>query len=161
MEISNSIIHGNANVKKLYPDSIVPSRGSASAAGYDLYAHIGNITDSDRDRAVTIQPGETVMISSGVAMNLPKGTFGGVFARSGLSLKKGLRPGNCVGVIDSDYTGEIMVGLYNDSKDLRVVKNGDRIAQLVIIPYATVDFKEVDSLEETDRGEGGFGSTGV
>jgi dUTP pyrophosphatase len=133
----------------------LPKRADSHSAGYDLYAHINGIEE------LGIMPGETIMIGTGVHVRIPNGYFGGIFARSGLATKKGLRPANCVGVIDETYTGEIMVALHNDSKDTQVIKNGERIAQLVIIPYATVIFNEVDELEKTDRGESGFGSTGT
>ena len=136
--------------KLLDPNAHVPTRGSAGAAGYDLYA---------LEREV-IHSGECVKCRTGIAVQIPCGHFGAVFARSGLSIKQGLRPGNCVGVIDSDYTGEVIVALYNDSGISKEVKAGDRIAQLVIIPYQVACFEVVDNLNETDRGDGGFGSTG-
>lgn len=138
-------------IKKLYEDSIIPTRGSEYAAGYDLYAHEG----------ATIKPHETAKIGTGVAIQPPKDTFGAVFARSGLALKQGLRPANCVGVCDYDYTGEYIVALHNDSNEERTVEVGERIGQVVFIPYINVSFVEVDKLEETERGDGGFGSTGV
>lgn len=136
---------------KLVSNAIAPSRGSEEAAGYDLAAV----------SAYDIMPGGTVKIKTGLAIALPSGTFGAIFARSGLATKKGLRPANCVGVIDSDYRGEIIVALHNDSDAMQSIEYGDRIAQLVILPYVAVDFKLVDSLDETERGVGGFGSTGV
>ena len=139
-------------IKKLNPTAQLPLRGSEQAAGYDLRACLEN--------DVTIAPGATVLVGTGLAFALPQGYFGGVFARSGLSVKQGLRPANCVGVIDSDYRGECMVALHNDSDTPRTVTNGDRIAQLVILPYLAVDFSEVTELDDTQRGEGGFGSTG-
>lgn len=138
-------------IKKLYEDSQIPTRGSEYAAGYDLYAHEG----------ATIKPHETAKIGTGVAIQPPKDTFGAVFARSGLAAKQGLRPANCVGVCDYDYTGEYIVALHNDSNEERVVEAGERIGQVVFIPYVNVSFVEVDELEETERGDGGFGSTGV
>lgn len=152
-----SVERNNDNVvqiKKMYDDSKIPTRGSADAAGYDLYAHLG--CDS-----VTIAPSETVKIKTGVAMSIPKGTFGAVFARSGLATKKGLRPANAVGVCDSDYRGEIIVALHNDSKEFQTIEDGERIAQYVVIPYLPVTFNVVDDLDTTDRGDGGFGSTGT
>lgn len=137
-------------IKKLYEDSVIPTRGSEYAAGYDLYAHEG----------ATIKPHETVKIGTGVAIQPPKDTFGAVFARSGLATKQGLRPSNCVGVCDYDYTGEYIVALHNDSNEERTVKAGERMGQVVFIPYVNVSFVEVDELEETERGAGGFGSTG-
>lgn len=133
----------------------LPKRADSHSAGYDLYAHIGDMEEFG------IMPGETLMIGTGVHVEIPDGYFGGVFARSGLASKKGLRPANCVGVIDENFRGEIKVALHNDSKEMQVIKDGERIAQLVIIPYATVIFNQVDELEKTERGENGFGSTGT
>lgn len=141
------------NIRKLRDDAKVPSRGSGSAAGADLYACM----DQGRTK---ILPGETAMIGTGLAMAIPDGYFGGIFARSGLAAKEGLRPANCVGVVDSDYRGEVKVALHNDSAQTRVIENGERIAQLVVLPYLEADFSETDSLGETERGEGGFGHTG-
>ena len=142
------------NYKKLHEGAHEPKRGSICAAGYDLYA----IIDGDTE---TIAPGKNLMIRTGVAVEIPDGCFGAIFARSGLASKQGLRPSTCVSVIDPDYTGEIYVSLYNDSGDARVVRNGDRIAQMVIIPFVADEFHEVQKLKETERGDGGFGSTGV
>ena len=133
----------------------VPERGSKFAAGYDLSACI-----PDMERVI-IHPGETVKIPSGLAVKIPDGYFGGVFARSGLSTKQGLRPATAVSVIDSDYIGEIFIPIHNDSNEIRVIEHGQRICQLVILPYLNADFEEVDKLEDTERGEGGFGSSGV
>lgn len=133
----------------------LPKRADSHSAGYDLYAHIGDMEEFG------IMPGETLMIGTGVHVEIPDGYFGGIFARSGLASKKGLRPANCVGVIDESFRGEIKVALHNDSKEMQVIKDGERIAQLVIIPYATVIFNQVDELEKTERGENGFGSTGT
>ena len=141
------------NVLKLRKGARLPSQGSEKAAGYDLYACL------DRDE-VTVAPHTTVKVGTGLALALPDGCFGAVFARSGLAAKEGLRPANCVGVCDSDYRGEYIVALHNDSDLPRTVKNGDRIAQLVVLPYLPVAFCETDALDETARGAGGFGSTG-
>ena len=141
------------NIQKLKNEALLPLRGSAFAAGYDLFA----CPDAE---SVTIEPGETVRIGTGLAIEIPEGYFGAIFARSGLAAKQGLRPANCVGVADSDYRGEYIVALHNDSKETRVIHKGDRIAQLVILPFLAVDFQETSSLEETERGTGGFGSTG-
>lgn len=138
--------------KKLRDDAAMPTRGSASAAGYDLRACM--------DAPVTIAPGETEMIGTGISVAVPEGYFGAVFARSGLASKQGLRPANCVGVCDSDYRGEYTVAIHNDSALPREIKPGDRIAQLVVIPYLALEFEQVDELDETARGAGGFGSTG-
>ena len=139
-------------VKKLKENAVLPTRGSAYAAGYDLYACV--------DEAVSIEAGETVKIGTGLSIAVPEGYFGAIFARSGLAAKEGLRPANCVGVADSDYRGEYIVALHNDSSVQRTVTPGERIAQLVIMPFLSVCFEETDNLEETERGEGGFGSTG-
>lgn len=139
-------------VKKLKENANLPTRGSAYAAGYDLYACL--------DESVTVEAGATVKIGTGLSIAVPEGYFGAIFARSGLATKEGLRPANCVGVADSDYRGEYIVALHNDSSIARTVTPGERIAQLVIMPFLSVDFEETNNLEETERGEGGFGSTG-
>ena len=131
----------------------VPTKGSAEAAGYDLYAA--------NDSVITIKPHETVAVPTDLAIELPQGTFGGIFARSGLATKSGLRPANCVGVIDSDYRGNVTVALHNDSNDARTIGIGERIAQLVVIPYVTFDnIITVSDLSDTERGTDGFGSSG-
>ena len=140
------------NIKKLTETAILPERGSAYAAGYDLFA--------DLEESIEIQPHETKMIGTGLAMEVPKGYFGGVFARSGLSAKEGLRPANCVGVVDADYRGEVKVALHNDGEVVREIKPGQKIAQLVVVPFLSVEFDEVKELSKTVRGVGGFGSTG-
>ena len=139
-------------IRKLSETSKIPSRGSDEAAGYDLFADIPEPVD--------ILPHTTAMISTGVAMAIPAGYFGGIFARSGLSAKEGLRPANCTGVVDSDYRGPVKVALHNDGEEVRSVLPQEKIAQLVVIPYLEVTFQETDSLDETGRGAGGFGSTG-
>ena len=140
------------NIKKLTETAILPERGSAYAAGYDLFA--------DLTENVEIKPHETKLIGTGLSMEIPEGYFGGIFARSGLSSKEGLRPANCVGVVDADYRGEVKVALHNDGEVTREVKVGQKIAQLVVVPFLSVEFDEVDELSETVRGVGGFGSTG-
>ena len=139
-------------MKKLDKRAILPSYGSPFAAGADLYACI--------DRDITIAPGKTEFIKTGLAMELPKGLVALVYARRGLASKRGLAPANKVGVVDCDYRGELMVALHNHSDKEETVQSGDRIAQMVITPYITADFKEADVLSDTVRGEGGFGSTG-
>ena len=129
-------------IQKLRPGAVTPRRGSADAAGYDLYACPAD------GQSVTIAPHATAMIGTGLALAIPAGYFGGVFARSGLASRQGLRPANCVGVIDADYRGECTVA------------PGDRIAQLVILPFLAAEFSDADTLDATDRGAGGFGSTG-
>lgn len=138
------------NIKKLEPEAIIPTKGSDAAAGVDLYA----------PRALVIHPGSNGVINTGLAIEIPDGYFGAIFARSGMATRKGLRPANCVGVIDSDYRGEIIVVLHNDTDIIRPVQEGDRIAQLVILPYEKIEFSEVEKLTDTERADGGFGSTG-
>ena len=142
-------------IKKLNSGAQIPTYGTDFAAGADLYACL--------DESVQIFPGETKMIGTGVAMQIPDGYAGLVFARSGLSCKKGLAPANKVGVIDSDYRGEIKVALHNHNISGEAVKIsiGERIAQISIVPYLKADFDEVDELDETERGDKGFGSTGT
>lgn len=140
------------SVKKLREGAKLPTRGSAQAAGYDLYACL--------DGDLTIAPHGTERVPTGLAVAVPDGYFAAVFARSGLAAREGLRPANCVGVCDSDYRGEYLVMLHNDTDQPRTVRSGDRIAQMVVLPYLEVTFREVDALDETDRGAGGFGSTG-
>ena len=140
-----------ARVKKLYDDSILPTKGSKYAAGFDLYAH----------EDAVIEPHPNVKIGTGVAITPPEGTFGAIFARSGLATKQGLRPANCVGVCDYDYTGEYIIALHNDSNEPKTVVKGDRIGQVAFIPYIDAFITEVEELEITERGDGGFGSTGA
>ena len=139
-------------VKKVRSNAILPTYGSPEAAGADLYACL--------EEAVTIEAGETVFIPTGLAMEVPKGCAGLVYARSSLGAKRGLAPANKVGVIDSDYRGEISVVLHNHSKVAQTVQPGERIAQLVITPVLTPVYEETDVLSDTSRGSGGFGSTG-
>ena len=136
---------------RLKDNAVVPTRGSKYAAGADLYSAENDLYIEDR---------QTVMIGTGIAMEIPEGYVGLVYARSGLACKEGLAPANKVGVIDSDYRGEIKVALYNQSGQKKLVKKGERIAQIVIAPFLAPEFTEVSELDETDRGEGGFGSTG-
>ena len=139
-------------VKKLRPGAKLPTFGSQEAAGADLYACL--------EEGVAIAPGKTVFIPTGLAMALPRGYVGLVYARSGLACKQDLAPANKVGVIDSDYRGEFMIALHNHGAETRTVANGDRIAQLVVTPIIQPDYFEADTLEDTARGTGGFGSTG-
>ena len=149
-------------VKLLYPDSKVPTRGSEYAAGYDLYVeNVPLEKDSlNSDHDIQVLPGKTLKVGTGIAVELPKGTFGAIYARSGLGINHGIVPANCVGIIDEDYRGEIVVALHNHSDKPFVFKFGDRIAQLVIQPYIAADINVVDELSDTERGNGGFGSTG-
>ncbi len=141
----------NLKVQKLDERAILPTYGSADAAGADLYALEG----------ATIAPGETKLIRTGLAMAIPQGYGGFIFARSGLATKRGLAPANKVGVIDADYRGEVMVALYNQSTATQTVEAGERIAQLVLLPCPQAIFEEADTLPATDRAAGGFGSTGT
>lgn len=143
----------SVKLKKLDERVILPAYGTEFSAGADLRALI--------DAPISIAPGESKLIHTGIAIAMPAGVVGLVFARSGLATKQGLAPANKVGVIDSDYRGEVMVCLYNQSNEIRVVENGDRIAQIAFVPYFTADFEVCDTLPESVRGEGGFGSTGV
>lgn len=138
--------------KRLNGLAKIPTRGSKFSAGYDLYA----ATDKD----IQIPPHSTVKIGTGLAMELPIGWFGAIFARSGIATKRGLRPANAVGICDADYRNEYIVALHNDTTETKTVQAGERIAQLIILPCQDIDFKEVDELHDTDRGMGGFGSTG-
>lgn len=142
------------NIKRLRPGAKLPVSGSKCAAGYDIHACL----DYDILSVATYQ---TVKVPTGIAVEIPDGYFGAIFARSGLATKSGLRPANCVGVIDSDYRGEIIVALHNDTDINQSIENGERIAQLVVLPYMQTEFKEVDELSETERGDGGFGSSGA
>ena len=138
-------------IKRLSENAIVPTKGSQHAAGYDLYS----------TETVSIRPHETALIGTGWAMEFPIGYFGAIYARSGLATKEGLRPANCVGVIDSDYRGEVKVALHNDTNTLKTITAGDRIAQLIVMDYFFIsDFEEVNVLSDTNRDTSGFGSTG-
>ena len=139
-------------VKKLSPNAILPTYGSAEAAGADLYACL--------DAPVTVAPGETAWIPTGLALEVPKGCAGLVYARSSLGVKRGLAPANKVGVIDSDYRGQIHVVLLNHGKTEQTIRHGERIAQFLITPVLTPAYVEAEELTDTDRGVGGFGSTG-
>lgn len=137
-------------VKKLDEAAVLPSLGSQYAAGADLYSV----------KEETIAPGETKLVHTGLAMEIPQGYGGFVFARSGLATKRGLAPANKVGVIDADYRGEIMVALHNHGSEPQTVEQGERVAQLVIMPFLAAEYFETDELSDTDRGAGGFGSSG-
>lgn len=138
-------------IKKLNENATIPTRGSEYAAGWDLYACI--------NEAIIIKPHSTVKIGTGISIELPSQTFGAIFARSGLATKHGCRPANCVGVCDEDYRGEYIVALHNDTDDIKLIEPNERIAQLVVIPYIPITFIEVEELSDTNRGNGGFGST--
>ena len=140
-------------VKKLREGAILPTFGSPEAAGADLYACL--------EQDVTIAPGETVFVPTGLAMELPRGYAGLIYARSGLACKRGLAPANKVGVVDSDYRGEFIVALHNHGAQAQTISTGERIAQLVVTPVLIPEYIEAENLSETSRGTGGFGSTGV
>ncbi len=140
----------NISIQKLHPDAILPQYGSADAAGADLCSI----------EEITIAPGETKLVHTGLAMAIPQGFGGFIFARSGLATKRGLAPANKVGVVDADYRGEVMVALYNQGTTEQTILKGERIAQMVFLPCPQATLELCDSLEETERGNGGFGSTG-
>ena len=140
-------------VKKLDDRAILPTYGSAYAAGADLYALI-------EGESLMVGAGETVLVRTGLSVEIPEGYVGLIYARSGLATKKGLAPANKVGVIDSDYRGEVKIALFNQSGEEQIVSAGERVAQLVIAPYLAVEYQQAEELSSTIRGEGGFGSTG-
>lgn len=148
----------HVKVKKLYPDATLPTQGSAAAAGWDVYAYL---PDHEDFSARGIAPHTTVKFHTGLALELEEGWVCCIYARSGLATKSGLAPANKVGVLDSDYRGELIVALHNDLDDWGSVTHGDRIAQILFQPVPKVEWEEVEELSETDRGEGGFGSTGT
>lgn len=143
----------NVKIKKINENAIIPTYGTKYSAGADLYACL--------DAPLTIEPGATVLVHTGLSMEIPEGYAGLIYARSGLSTKRGLAPANKVGVIDADYRGEIMVALYNQSRVPQTIEQGERIAQFVITPFLTANFIVSEELSDTVRGEGGFGSTGT
>lgn len=147
------MIKETVKIKKLNENAKIPTYGTEFAAGADLYAWIDDVT--------TIKSGETKLIKTGIALEVPVGYAGLIYARSGLASKKGLAPANKVGVVDSDYRGEVMVALHNHSNEDKTIEPNERIAQFVIAPYLKAEFEEVDSLDDTTRGSGGFGSTGT
>ena len=142
----------NIKIKKLNNLAKMPSRGSSAAAGYDLYAAI--------EKPIHILPHSTVKIGTGLSFELPERTFAAIFARSGIATKQGLRPANCVGVCDSDYRGEYIVAIHNDSEEVQTIVSQERIAQMILLPYIEMSFNEVDELSDTKRRDGGFGATG-
>lgn len=142
----------NIKIKKLNNLAKMPSRGSSGAAGFDLYAATDSIID--------IAPHSTMKIDTGLSFELPEGTFAGIFARSGIATKRGLRPANCTGIIDSDYRGPVIVALHNDTDEIQNIEPGERIAQMILLPFISMDFNEVNELSDTARGEGGFGDSG-
>ncbi len=150
--LGSKIKKASVGIKKLNEKAVIPSYGSEFAAGADLYACTDGVTE--------IKPHQMVMVPTGIALELPLGYAGLIYARSGLASKKGLAPANKVGVVDCDYRGEVKVALHNHSEQAQTVDPGERIAQLVITPYLMAEFIEKDGLSETSRGAGGFGSTG-
>ena len=139
-------------VKRLSDNATLPSKGTKFSAGYDLYGA--------NPEEIIIEPHKTYMVSTDISMEIPEGYYGGIYARSGLATKSGLRPANCVGVIDADYRGNIIVALHNDTDFTRTIAPKERIAQIIITPFPKIEFKEVYNLSNTERGEDGFGSTG-
>ena len=142
----------NINFKKLNDLAITPTRGSEYAAGYDLYAATSY--------TIEVEPHSTVKVGTGLAFELPENTFAAIFPRSGIASKRGLAPANKVGVCDADYRGEYMIMLHNHTNLVQTIEPGERIAQMILMPYIPMEFNEVDELSETVRGTGGFGSTG-
>lgn len=142
----------NINVKKLNDLAKLPTRGSEYAAGYDLYAAT--------NYNIEIQPHTTVKIGTGLSFELPQGTFAAIFPRSGIATKRGLRPANCIGVVDSDYRGEVIVALHNDTDEVQSIEPQERIAQMILLPFVEMSFNEVNELSDTVRGESGFGDSG-
>ena len=150
--MDKNIKHLPIKVKKLNQKAVIPTQGSEAAAGYDLYACL--------DQPISIAPHETVKIGTGIAIALPDDYWGAIYARSGLATKEGMRPANCTGVIDPDYRGEVIVAVHNDSYHVRTVKPRERIAQFILHERFSCDWVEVEKLNETERGNGGFASTG-
>ena len=142
----------NIKIKKLNNLAKMPSRGSSDAAGYDLYAATNQILD--------IAPHSTIKVGTGLSFELPEGTFAAIYARSGIATKRGLRPANCTGICDSDYRGEYIVALHNDTDEMQSIEPGERIAQMILLPYIEMKFNEVKELSDTSRGDSGFGATG-
>lgn len=156
-------------IKRLTPTALIPTKAFTSDACFDLYLDAPDAlyhewnggVEIKAARGVKIRPHETVMLHTGIAMETPVGYYAAIYARSGLASKQGLRPANCVGIIDAAYRGEMIVPLYNDSDQTRILRHGDRIAQMAILPVLDVNLVETDKLSETERGSGGFGSSGV
>lgn len=143
----------NVKIKRLNNNAIIPTKAHSTDAGFDLYACI--------ESSIVIHPQETVKIPTGWAWEIPENFFGGIYARSGLATKEGLRPANCVGVVDSSYRGEVTVAIYNDSDGyVRIIQPNQKIAQLIVQPYLMCMLEESDELSSTERGENGFGSSG-
>ena len=156
----------NIKIKRLTETAKIPTKNFDSDAAFDLYADIQETfvpfgkTSEESEKGIKILPGQTVKIGTGVAMEIPEWYWGAIYARSGLATKQGLRPANATGVIDSHYRGEIIVPLHNDSNEVQIVRHGDRIAQFMLAPVIETAFEEVSELSDSDRGDGGFGSSG-
>ena len=156
----------NVKIKRLSETAQLPTKAHDSDAAFDLYADIQETyipfgkTFEESEKGIKVMPGQTVKVSSGVAMEIPEWYWGAVYARSGLATKQGLRPANCVGVIDSHYRGPIIVAIHNDSNNVQIIHHGDRIAQFMLAHVIETSFEEVSELSDSDRGEGGFGSSG-
>lgn len=146
------MLMADIKVKKLNEFAKLPTRGSEYAAGCDLYAATNQILD--------IAPHSTIKVGTGLSFELPEGTFAAIYARSGIATKRGLRPANCTGICDSDYRGEYIVALHNDTDEMQSIEPGERIAQMILLPYIEMKFNEVDELSNTERGEDGFGGSG-
>ena len=140
------------NIEKLNELAKLPTRGSEYAAGYDLYAAT--------DKIIDIAPHSTIKIGTGLSFELPQNTFAAIFPRSGIATKRGLRPANCVGVCDSDYRGEYIIAVHNDTDEMQSIEPHERIAQMILLPFIEMNFYETENLSETARGEGGFGESG-
>ena len=145
-------------IKRLSETATLPKKAHLTDACFDIYADTLSFRS---DGEIAIAPHETVKIPTGFATNIPHGYWGAVFARSGLATKEGLRPANCVAVIDEPYTGQWLIPLHNDTNEIKIVHHGDRIAQFTLLPYFDTIFTEVDKLDSTERGDGGFSSTGI
>ena len=154
-------------IVRIAPDVVIPTKAHDTDAGFDLYAYCPDATFYSWEsgcqlnvKGVKVRPNETYKFHTGIKLAIPDGYWGGIYARSGLATKCGLRPANCVGVIDSSYRGEWMVALYNDGEETQIIHHGDRIAQFTLLPVLDVKLDEVEELNETERGQGGFGSSG-
>lgn len=156
--------HPQVKINKIHEDAHLPTYGYDRAACADLYAYIdfddATVVDKDGNRCIVIQPGETVKVSTGLRMAPPEGWYVAIYARSGMATKHGLAPANKTGIVDQDYRGNVIVALHNHSNIPQMITHGDRIAQMAVVPFWQADFEEVSELDETERGEGGFGSTG-
>ena len=151
----------NLKIKRITETAVLPTQNSTQAAGLDLYADIPVGNNILPPQSLLIEPHQTIYVGTGLSMSIPEGFFGAIYARSGLASKQQLRPANCVGVVDSDYRGQVIVALHNDGNKPQVITHGQRIAQLILQPCFNTTITEVDTLDSTDRGEGGFGSTGL